>query len=88
MFWPRKCKSLKNSSACWLSLMFDDKVLTAGASSRRGDGEIFCSGRQLLFSSKIISRVFDNVWWPIYVMNSVGKLSYPIISDCGHKTGK
>lgn len=68
--------------------MFDVKVLTVGASSRRGDGEIFCSGRQLLFSSKIIGRVFDNVWWPIYVINSVGKLSYPIISDCGHKTAK
>lgn len=68
--------------------MFDGKVLTAGASSRRGDGEIICGGRQLLFSSKIISRVFDNVWWPIYVINSVSKLSYPIISDCGHKTGK
>ena len=24
----------------------------------------------------------------IYVINSVGKLSYPIISDCGHKTAK
>ena len=30
-------------------------------SSGSGDGEIFGSGRQFLFSNKIVNRIFDNV---------------------------
>ena len=31
LFWPGKLKSGKISSACWLSFLYDDKVLTIGA---------------------------------------------------------
>ena len=58
--WPRKLKSRKTSSACWLSLMYDAKVLTIGAinvSNSRFNFLVFLS---LIVTTRLIPTVCDD----------------------------
>ena len=57
--WPRKLKSRTISSACWLSLLYDGKVLTIGAinvSNSRFNFLVFLS---LIVTTRLIPTVCD-----------------------------